>query len=111
MTGTDAGALSNPQPLYDFAEEMANPSITTTELPPMSPDEQASLGEAIRKAAEDGTLSSKLTNIQYVSSDGDRTDPSYWARILFPDDVDPETGEQVVEVDGITPQTQRQDKD
>jgi predicted chitinase len=97
VTGTDEGALSNPQPLYDFAEEMRNPSITVEELPPMSPDEQASLGAAIRKAAEEGTLSSKLTNIQFVRSDGDRTDPSYWASVLFPDDVN-EEGEQIIDV-------------
>ena len=112
VTGTDEGALSNPQPLYDFAEEMANPSITTTELPPMSPEDQASLGAAIRKAAEEGTLQSKLTNIQYVSSDsGDRTDPSFWDRVLFggadgitEEEVETPTIEEFVEETyGITP--------
>jgi hypothetical protein len=109
VTGTDAGALSNPQPLYDFAEEMRSPSITTSELPPMTPDEQAELGAAIRKAAEEGTLSSKLTNIQFVRSDGDRTDPSYWASVLFPDDVneegeqivDPETGQEILSAEDV----------
>lgn len=99
VTGTDEGALSNPQPLYDFAEEMANPSITKSELPPMSSDEQASLGAAIRKAAEEGTLSSKLSNIQFVRSDGgDRTDPSWWDNLLFdePDGITEE--EEVVDV-------------
>ena len=107
VTGTDAGALSNPQPLYDFAEEMRNPSITTTELPPMSPDEQASLGEAIRKAAEDGTLSSKLNNIQFVRSDQEQSILD-WAKKLFPDDVkeeepavDPETGQQIQSADDV----------
>lgn len=45
VTGTDAGALSNPQPLYDMADEFANPSITTTELP--SSDQEASLMDAL----------------------------------------------------------------
>ena len=99
VTGTGEGALSNPQPLYDFADEMANPSITTTELPPMSPEDQASLGAAIRKAAEEGTLQSKLTSIQFVRSDGgDRTDPSWWDNLLFgePDGITEE--EEVVDV-------------
>jgi GH24 family phage-related lysozyme (muramidase) len=84
VTDTQQGLMTNPQPLYDFAEEMRNPSITETELPPMSAEDQASLGAAIRKAAEEGTLSSKLTNIQFVRSDGgDRTDPSWWDNLLF----------------------------
>lgn len=45
VTDTDAGALSNPQPLYDMADEFANPSITTTELP--SADQEASLMDAL----------------------------------------------------------------
>ena len=102
VTGTDAGALSNPQPLYDFAEEMRNPSITTTELPPMSPDEQASLGAAIRKAAEEGTLASKLSNIQNVRFDQEQRTLD-WARTLFPDDVN-EEGEQIVDTD-VDPET------
>jgi hypothetical protein len=99
VTDTQQGLMTNPQPLYDFAEEMANPSITETELPPMSADEQAALGAAIRKAAEEGTLSSKLTNIQFVRSDGgDRTDPSWWDNLLFgePDGITEE--EEVVDV-------------
>jgi len=100
VTDTQQGLMSNPQPLYDFAEEMANPSITKSELPPMSPDEQAALGEAIRKAAEDGTLSSKLSNIQFVSLDGDRTDPSYWDRV-FAGETDPETGQTIKSADDV----------
>ena len=99
VTDTQQGLMTNPQPLYDFAEEMANPSITKTELPPMSPEDQASLGAAIRKAAEEGTLSSKLNNIQFVRSDGgDRTDPSWWDNLLFgePDGITEE--EEVVDV-------------
>ena len=99
VTDTQQGLMTNPQPLYDFAEEMRNPSITTTELPPMSPEEQASLGAAIRKAAEEGTLQSKLTSIQFVRSDGgDRTDPSWWDNLLFgePDGITEE--EEVVDV-------------
>lgn len=96
VTDTDEGALSNPQPLYDFYEEMTNPAITRSELPPMTADEQASLGEAIRKAAEDGTLQSKLSNIQFVRSDQDQRTVD-WARTLFPDDFN-EEGEQTIDV-------------
>lgn len=46
VTDSDVDALSNPQPLYDMADEFANPSITTTELP--SVEEEASLQETIQ---------------------------------------------------------------
>jgi len=98
VTDTQQGLMTNPQPLYDFADEMANPSITTTELPPMSPEEQASLGAAIRKAAEEGTLSSKLTNLQYVRSDGNKMDPSYWDKV-FSEGYDPMTGKPYGQTD------------
>ena len=104
VTDTQQGLMTNPQPLYDFAEDMANPSITKTELPPMSPDEQAALGEAIRKAAEDATLLTKRSNIEYVSSSGDRTDASYWDRVFSGEaetDVDPETGQQIMSAEDV----------
>ena len=63
VTGTDAGALSNPQPLYDFAEEMANPSITTTELPSITPDQKEKLGAKLRDAADKGDLSSVMNQL------------------------------------------------
>ena len=108
VTDTQQGLMTNPQPLYDFAEEMRNPSITTTELPPMSPEDQASLGAAIRKAAEEGTLSNKLNNIQFVRSDGgDRTDPSWWDNLLFgePDGITEE-----VEVVDVSPAAEAADQ-
>lgn len=63
VTGTDEGALSNPQPLYDFAEEMANPSITTTELPSITPDQKEKLGAKLREAADKGDLSSVMNQL------------------------------------------------
>ena len=63
VTGTDAGAITNPQPLYDFAEEMANPSITTTELPSITPDQKEKLGAKLREASDKGDLSSVMNQL------------------------------------------------
>ena len=52
VTGTDAGALSNPQPLYDMADEFANPSITTTPL-----DQEAALRDALMQGQPTGLMS------------------------------------------------------
>lgn len=63
VTGTDEGALSNPQPLYDFAEEMRNPSITVEELPPLTPDQKEKLGAKLREAGTKGDLSSVMNQL------------------------------------------------
>ena len=63
VTGTDEGALSNPQPLYDFAEEMRNPSITVEELPPLTPDQKEKLGAKLREASDKGDLSSVMNQL------------------------------------------------
>ena len=63
VTGTDEGALSNPQPLYDFAEEMRNPSITVEELPPLTPDQKDKLGAKLREAGAKGDLSSVMNKL------------------------------------------------
>ena len=63
VTDTDEGALSNPQPLYDFAEEMRNPSITVEELPPLTPDQKEKLGAKLREASDKGDLSSVMNQL------------------------------------------------
>lgn len=63
VTDTQQGLMTNPQPLYDFADEMANPSITTTELPPISPDQKEKLGAKLREASDKGDLSSVMNQL------------------------------------------------
>ena len=63
VTDTEQGLMTNPQPLYDFAEEMANPSITTTELPPITADQKEKLGAKLREASDKGDLSSVMNQL------------------------------------------------
>ena len=52
VTGTDAGALSNPDPLYKLADDIANPTITTTPL-----DQEAALKKALMEGQPSGLMS------------------------------------------------------
>jgi hypothetical protein len=63
VTDTQQGLMTNPQPLYDFAEEMANPSITTTELPSITADQKEKLGAKLREASDKGDLSSVMNQL------------------------------------------------
>ena len=130
VTDTQQGLMTNPQPLYDFADEMANPSITTTELPPISADQKEKLGAKLREASDKGDLSSVMNQLaqdskiqlssavtnfiegaetQVASNDDvtpERQDPSFWDRVLFGGEaetpaVDPETGQQIQSADDV----------
>jgi hypothetical protein len=52
VTGTDAGALSNLDPLYKLADDIANPTITTTPL-----DQEAALRDALMQGQPSGLMS------------------------------------------------------
>jgi len=109
VTDTQQGLMTNPKPLYDFAEEMANPSITTTELPSISQEDKDKLGAKLRKAAEDGSLSSVMNQLAQDSTVqlssavdsfvGGETEVAAntqdWRRVLFPEDY---ADEEVVDV-------------
>jgi hypothetical protein len=79
VTGTDAGALSNPQPLYDMADEFANPSITTTELP--SADQEASLMDALMEGQPTKGLMSRPSSFTGAGVDVASNMPDWMAEL------------------------------